>query len=205
MSGDGFIHRFVPAVNSSTRTLLLLHGTGGDEDDLLPLGRSVDPDAAMLSPRGKVMENGHARFFRRLSEGVFDEQDVIVRAHELADFVVAAAAEHGFDISQLTALGYSNGANIAAAMLLLRPEVLANAILLRAMVPLARPPAADLGGRRVLISIGEFDPIVPPADGERLGKLLESRGANVTVKYQRVAHNLASADVEAARNWLGWH
>ena len=128
-----FIHKFIPG--TSGRTLLLLHGTGGNESDLLPLGRALDPAAALLSPRGKILEHGMPRFFRRLAEGVFDEKDLILRTHELADFIAAAAVKYGFDPKQLIAVGYSNGANIAASTLLLRPGTLAGAALLRGMVP----------------------------------------------------------------------
>src|SRR4029077_1658625 len=129
-----FLHEFVPG--TSERTLLLLHGTGGNERDLIPLGRELDPNASLLSPRGKVLENGMPRFFRRLAEGVFDLEDLKERTHELADFVVSAAAHYKIDIKNITAVGYSNGANIAASMLLLRPEILPAAVLFRAMVPL---------------------------------------------------------------------
>jgi phospholipase/carboxylesterase len=150
MSNDlTFIHRFEPGNRPEAPPLLLLHGTGGDESDLLPLGRAVAPGSALLSPRGKVLEHGMPRFFRRLAEGVFDEDDVRRRAHELADFVEASRGKYG--IAAPVALGYSNGANIAAAMLLLRPEALAGAILLRAMVPLVKTPQADLRDKRVLI------------------------------------------------------
>ena len=121
-------------------TLLVLHGTGGDEHDLLPLGRAIAPGATLLSPRGKVLEHGKPRFFRRLAEGVFDVDDLKRRAAELGDFVGAAAAPYGFDTSRLTAVGFSNGANIASALLLLRPEVLSRAVLFRAMVPLEPDP-----------------------------------------------------------------
>ena len=162
MSDLDFIHRFIPAPARSTgRTLLLLHGTGGDENDMIPLGRDLDPNAALLSPRGNVLENGMPRFFRRLAEGIFDEEDVIRRAHELADFVGAAAARYEFDPQRVTAVGYSNGANIAAAILLLRPEVLSAAILFRAMVPLVPASLPNLAQARVLISSGKHDPIVP--------------------------------------------
>lgn len=162
-----FIHHFVPGVAGSERVLLLLHGTGGDESDLIPLGRDLDPTAALLSPRGKVLENGMPRFFRRFAEGVFDEKDVVRRAHELADFVLAAADKYSFELSRLTAVGYSNGANIAAAMMLLRPEVLPSAVLLRAMLPLSNPPVPDLAGKRVLLSAGETDPIIPLSNCKR--------------------------------------
>src|SRR5215831_18306486 len=129
-----FIHQFVPG--ASSRTLLLLHGTGGNERDLIALGRDLDPNAALLSPRGKVFENGMPRFFRRLAEGVFDLEDLKHRTNELADFVAAAAQHYGLATDQLIAVGYSNGANIAASMLLLRPELVPTAVLFRAMVPL---------------------------------------------------------------------
>src|SRR5438093_4095070 len=129
-----FIHQLVPG--NSKRTLLLLHGTGGNERDLIPLGHDLDPNASLLSPRGKVLENGMPRFFRRLAEGVFDLEDLQKRTHELADFVVSAAEHYKIDIKHIVAVGYSNGANIAASILLLRPEVLSAAVLFRAMVPL---------------------------------------------------------------------
>src|SRR5918997_5023767 len=172
-----FIYRFEPGTEPGRPPLLLLHGTGGDESDLLPLGRAIGPGSALLSPRGKVLENGMPRFFRRLAEGVFDEADVTARAHELADFV--AEAREAYGIAAPVALGFSNGANIAAAMLLLRPEVLAGAALLRAMVPLGAPPAVDLASKRVLILSGAMDPIVSAENAGRLAGLLERSGALV--------------------------
>src|SRR5215813_9165263 len=144
-----FIHEFVPG--DSSRTLLLLHGTGGNERDLIALGRELDPNAALLSPRGKVLENGMPRFFRRLAEGIFDLEDLKYRTNELADFVAAAAQHYGFATEQLVAVGYSNGANIAAATLLLRPEILPIAILFRAMVPLHPEELPNLSSVRVWI------------------------------------------------------
>jgi predicted esterase len=198
-----FIHRFVPAPEGSTaRTLLLLHGTGGNEDDMLPLGRQLDPTAALLSPRGNVLENGMPRFFRRLAEGVFDEEDVVRRAHELAEFVAAAAARYEFDLTLMTAVGYSNGANIAAAILLLRPEVLSAAILFRAMVPLVPPALPDLAHRRVLLLFGEQDPIVPKENAERLGAMLRETGADVSLRFEPAGHGLVRGDIKAAKEWL---
>src|SRR5690242_2434898 len=153
------IHEFVPG--ASNRTLLLLHGTGGNERDLIPLGRELDPNAALLSPRGQVLENGMPRFFRRLAEGVFDIEDLKRRAADLAAFIVAAADEYGFDRSKVVALGYSNGANIASAVMLLHPGVLAGGVLLRAMVPLEPNPLPAIKGTRVCISNGEQDPMAP--------------------------------------------
>ena len=164
-----FIHHFTPGKIADSRVLLLLHGTGGDESDLLPLGREIDPEAALLSPRGKILENGAPRFFRRFAEGVFDEEDVVRRAQELADFVVAAAVEYGFEIGKVTAVGFSNGANIAAAVLLLRPEVFQRAILFRSMGPLTQVPSdSRLEGRDVLSSACSADPIIPHGDGQQL-------------------------------------
>lgn len=197
-----FIHHFVPGVAGSERVLLLLHGTGGDESDLIPLGRDLDPTAALLSPRGNVVENGMPRFFRRFAEGVFDEEDVVRRAHELADFVLAAADKYSFELSRLTAVGYSNGANIAAAMMLLRPEVLPSAVLLRAMLPLSNPPVPDLAGKRVLLSAGESDPIIPLANVQALATLLQNAGPDVHLEIQQSGHGLIAEDLAVARHWI---
>lgn len=201
LTDGGFAHRLVPAANAGSRALLLLHGTGGDENDLLPLGQMIAPGAALLSPRGKVLENGMPRFFRRLAEGVFDHEDVVRRAHELADFVAATTRAHG--LARPVAVGFSNGANIAAAMLLLRPEVLDGAVLIRAMVPLPDPPAADLSGRRVLILSGAMDPIVPEEQAAELAAQLSTAGAAVEHEVLPAGHGLTQADVTLARRWFG--
>jgi phospholipase/carboxylesterase len=201
MSNDlAFTHRFVPGNRREAAPLLLLHGTGGDENDLLPLGQVIAPSAAMLSPRGKVLEHGMPRFFRRLAEGVFDEEDVRRRANELADFV--AAARKRYDLAAPVALGYSNGANIAAAMLLLRPQVLAGAILLRAMVPLAKPPKPDLAQKPVLISSGQRDPIIPASNARELAAQLTRAGANVQHSMLPTGHELTQMDVTLAKEWM---
>lgn len=199
----GFAHRWVAPADEAQETLLLLHGTGGNEDDLLPLGRAIAPGAGHLSPRGKVLERGMPRFFRRLAEGVFDEADVIRRAGELADFVARSAAHYDFDPTRVTAVGFSNGANIAAALLLLRPETLAGAALFRAMVPLRPARLPVLRGRRVLISEGRADPIVAATEAELLAGMLRGAGADVTLAWQDAGHGLVGADVDAARAWLG--
>ena len=204
MTADlGFVHVFKPAKSPGAPTLLLLHGTGGDENDMLPLG-GLSPGAALLSPRGKVLENGMPRFFRRLAEGVFDEDDLKVRAGELADFVTAAAAHYRFDPTRVIAMGFSNGANIASAVLLLRPGVLKGAILLRAMVPLVpeAPPNAALSGTRVLISNGRIDPLVQPEETDRLARLLRQHGADVEVHWQPAGHQLMPSDFAVAKTWL---
>ena len=197
---ETFIHRFVPG--KSNRTLLILHGTGGNEDDLLPIGRMLDPDSAMLSPRGKVLENGAPRFFRRLREGVFDEEDVIRRAHELADFVSAAVEENALDALQVVAVGYSNGANIASAMMLLRPEILRGAVLLRGQTPLVPERLPNLAGKAVFLSSGKFDPIVDSENAGTLAKLLMQAGADVTHIWQESGHELSRSDIDGAREWL---
>jgi phospholipase/carboxylesterase len=198
-----YTHRFIPAAEKSPqRVLLLLHGTGGNEQDMIPLGRDVDPSAAILSLRGNVLENGMPRFFRRLAEGVFDEEDVIRRANELADFIAVAAAKYEFDPKSLTAVGYSNGANIAAAILLLRPGVLTRAILFRAMVPLTPATAPALANTRLLICSGERDPIVPVENVERLATMLRHAGADVTLRFEDAGHQLVFAEIAAAKNWL---
>ncbi|TQF42377.1 hydrolase [Bradyrhizobium sp. UNPF46] len=196
-----FIHRFEPATSAGSPPLLLLHGTGGDENDLLGLGKMISPGSALLSPRGRVLEHGMPRFFRRLSEGVFDEADVRLRAAELGDFVAEARQRYG--IAAPVAVGFSNGANIAAALLLLKPDVLAGAILLRAMVPLSDPPKAVLSGKPVLLLSGQADPIVPASNSERLAALLTQAGASVTHKILPAGHQLSQADVTLARGWIG--
>jgi phospholipase/carboxylesterase len=195
-----FIHRFDKAADMVARPLLLLHGTGGDENDLVPLGRMIAPDAPLLSPRGKVLENGMPRFFRRFAEGKFDEEDVRFRANELADFVVAARKHYG--IAAPIALGYSNGANIAAAILLLRPRVLAGAILLRATLPLSQPAPTDLTGVPVLINSGAHDPMMSPQGAARLASELQQDGAVVEHRTLPTGHELSQADVSLAKQWL---
>ncbi|MDQ8731626.1 alpha/beta hydrolase [Bradyrhizobium sp. LHD-71] len=195
-----FIHRFEPGTRLEAPPLLLLHGTGGDENDLLQLGRLISPGSALLSPRGKVLENGMPRYFRRHAEGVFDEDDVRQRAHELADFIEAARTAYG--IGKLIAVGYSNGANIAAAILLQRPDVLSSAALLRPMVPLSHAPNVDLSDKRVLMVAGQHDPIIPRENTLRLHDLLSTRGADVESHDLPIGHQLSQADLTLARRWI---
>jgi len=196
-----FIHEFVPG--SSSRTLLLLHGTGGNERDLIPMGRELDANAALLSPRGKILEHGMPRFFRRLAEGVFDLEDLKFRTNELADFVTGAAKHYGFGLDNLVGVGYSNGANIGASLLLLRPEILHVAILFRAMIPLIPSRLPDLSSVHVWIGAGDQDPIVPASESIGLSELLRRAGADVTMRFARGGHGLTNDDLEAAREWLG--
>ncbi len=202
MTDLGFVHRYEPAAEGAGEaTLLLLHGTGGNENDLLPLGRAISASASLLSPRGKVLEHGMPRFFRRLAEGVFDHDDLVARSNELADFVIAAAAHHRFDPARVVAVGFSNGANIAAAILLLRPDVLAGAILLRPMVPFVPEQLPSLRGRRVLVAAGKGDPVVPARQSEILADMLREAGADVTLHWSPGAHGLERADLAAAAEW----
>lgn len=189
------IHHFIPAKGSDL-TVLLLHGTGGDENDLVPIGRAVAPGAALLSPRGSVLEGGALRFFRRLAPGVFDEADIRVRAKELADFV------SGFQLPNVMALGYSNGANIAAALMLLHPGVIQGGVLMRPMTPLIPDPLQDLNGTRVLILAGEEDAMTTPENTQGLAKLLSNCGASVEVRWMDAGHDLGPGDFQAAKEFF---
>jgi phospholipase/carboxylesterase len=202
MSTLSYIHHFEPATKPGAAPLLLLHGTGGNEHDLLPLGRQVSPGAALLSPRGDVSENGMPRFFRRFAEGVFDLDDVARRTHALADFLDQAAKQYGFTPGSLTALGYSNGANIAASLFLLRPDSIAHAILLRPMVVLEPASLPNLQGKRVLVLSGRNDPIVPADHPARLAAQLRGAGAQVTLRTSDSGHGLTPGDFAAAREFI---
>ena len=195
-----FHHVFVPGEDG--RTLLLLHGTGGNEQSLVTLGAELAPGAALLSPRGQVLEHGLPRFFRRLAEGVFDEEDLVRRTHELADFVAASAQQYALDPAKIYALGYSNGSNIAGALLLLRPGVLAGAALLRPMVPLVPDTLPDLQKAPVLLMSGHHDPIVPVENARRLAQLLSDSGATVTMRLENAGHELSEYTVDTTRRWL---
>jgi len=183
-------------------TLLLLHGTGGDERDLLPLGRELCPGAALLGVRGKVLENGMPRFFRRLAEGVFDLEDLKTRTEELAEFIDASAAHYEFNKRHLIAVGYSNGANIAASLIFLRPHYLRAAVLFRAMVPFVPELIRNFSELSIFIASGMSDPIVPREQTAELVDILESGGADVSSFWHRGGHELGEDDVAAARAWL---
>ena len=203
MSADlGFVHRYVSGEDESGPTLLLLHGTGGNEEDLVPLGETLAPGAAFLSPRGKVSEYGAPRFFRRLAEGVFDHEDLLFRTHELAEFVEAASEEYGFDASKVVAVGYSNGANVAASTILLHPGLLRAAVLFRAMVPFEPDLAPDLSGMPVFLAAGRMDRMIPPDNTQRLADILLEAGADVDLRWRDTGHPLTYEDVAEAKAWL---
>ena len=199
----GFIHRFLPAEDSSHgETLVVLHGTGGDENDLIGIGQAIAPGAAIVSPRGNVLEAGAPRFFKRLAEGVFDPKEVRSRAEELARFIRGAVITYRLDPARVFALGYSNGANIASTVMLVEPGILQGAILFRPMLVYEPSEKSDLTGSAVFISAGRMDPIVPVASVERLAELSESTHAEVTLKWQLAGHNLVPSEVREAADWL---
>jgi phospholipase/carboxylesterase len=200
MTDLGFIHRFIPATAPDRPPLLLLHGTGGDENDLIPLAQQIAPGAALLSPRGKVLESGMARFFRRTAAGVFDLEDLKVRTAELAEFISAARKAYG--LPKPVALGLSNGANIAASILLTQPDVFAGAVLLRAMLPFEPPAPPNLAGMPVLLISGASDHMIPAAGRERLAAVLETSGARLTHEVLPTGHNLTHQDLALAARWL---
>jgi len=208
VSGDalGFVHRYVPpdsrAELAGGTTLLLLHGTGGDEEDLIPVGRELLPGAGMLSPRGKVLERGAPRFFRRLAEGVFDQEDLARRTEELAQFIEAAITTYQLEADGIVAVGFSNGANIAASLLLRRPGLLRGAVLFSPMVPFSPEAKSQLVGTSVFIGAGRADPIAPPAEAERLAAMLRDSGADVTLHWETGGHSLTRAELDMAREWI---
>ena len=209
VSGDalGFVHRYIPPSDEGEvaggTTLLLLHGTGGDEADLLPLGRALLPGAGMLSPRGNVLERGAPRFFRRLAEGVFDQEDLARRTSELARFISAAAKVYELSLDGIVAVGFSNGANIAASLLLRAPGVLRGAVLLSPMLPFEPDTLLDLHGTAVFIGAGRTDTIAPPDQTERLADVLRRAGADVTLHWTPGGHGITKEEVDAARQWIG--
>jgi phospholipase/carboxylesterase len=207
----GFIHRFIPSnrkeamAKTPLATLLLLHGTGGNEEDLIPLGHEIAPEAAILSPRGKVLEAGMPRFFRRLAKGVFDIEDLKFRTNELADFIENASKLYSFDLEYMIAVGYSNGANITSSLLLLRPEILSAAILFRPMVPFIPDTLQNLISKNILICAGEWDPIVPRQNTEKLLDIFKKAHTNVSIYWQKSGHELGQEEILTAKEWLSHH
>lgn len=199
----GDVHRFVPG--SSGITLLVLHGTGGDESDLLPLAQRLAPDANLLSPRGPVLENGMPRFFRRHAIGELDQEDLLRRTGELADFLRASARRYRFDPSRVLAVGYSNGANIATSLLLREPTLLHGAVLLRALLPFEPESLPRLPGTPIYLAAGRADPYVAPAQAEALADLLRRAGADVTLAWSPSGHGLEPTEIDAAAAWIDSH
>lgn len=195
-------HIFQKGTDITAPVLVLFHGTGGTESDLLPLAQAISPTSSVLSVRGNVLENGMPRFFRRLAEGIFDEEDLIFRTKELYDFLDQAAVEHGFDRQNLVAIGYSNGANIAGSLLFHYPDALRGAILHHPMVPLRGIQLPDLSGIPVFIGAGRNDPICSPQETEELQKLLSEAGSTVAVHWEQAGHQLTRSEVEAAATWF---
>jgi predicted esterase len=198
-----FIHRFEPPTTSEDRTLLMLHGTGGDEHDLVPLGQSLLPGAAILSPRGRVSEEGMLRFFRRFEEGVFDLDSIRTEASALAEFISEASEMYQFDPAKVVAVGFSNGANIAHSLLSLHPQALSAVVAIRAMTTLPDFHPTGLDSKRVFISSGKSDPIVPIRDVESLARQLSAGGAQVTHHWVDAGHNLTRSEIVAIAEWLG--
>jgi phospholipase/carboxylesterase len=195
-------HIFQQGSNPDAPVLLLLHGTGGTEEDLLGLAPLISPDSSVLSVRGNVLENGMPRFFRRLAEGIFDEEDLISRTEELRDFIGEASIAYGFDIGNVVAVGYSNGANIAGSLIFHYKHVLKGAILHHPMVPRRGIKLPELDGMPVFIGAGSNDPICPASETEDLSKLLEDAGAVVTVHWEQFGHQLTRSEVEFAGSWF---
>lgn len=182
-------------------TLLLLHGTGGNEHDMLPLASLIDSDANVLSVRGNVSENGMPRFFRRIAEGVFDEEDLVKRTHELNDFITTAAGDNGLNRDKVVAVGYSNGANIAASLMYHDKDALNAAILFHPMVPLRNIELPDLSGKKVFIGAGVNDPISPKQETEELAEALRNAGASVEIYWHQSGHSLTQDEVQQAAAW----
>jgi predicted esterase len=199
----GFVHRFVaPPPHDLRVTLLLLHGSGGNEDGLLSIGHQILPAAALLSPRGKVLENGMPRFSRRLADGIVDVDDLKLRTHELAGFIRDASQQYGLDDSKIIAIGYSNGANITGSLLLMYPHLLAGAVLFRPMVPFRPQHVPDLTDVPVLLASGRDDRIVSPLQSAHLAEILDAAGARVSIHWHPGGHELGQDDLVAAQNWI---
>lgn len=201
----GYEYRFEPGIQPTGPLLLLLHGTGGSENDLVPFARMVAPDADILTVRGNVSENGAARYFRRIAEGVFDLEDLRIRTEQLGGFLNAAGKRHAFAMKRVVAIGFSNGANIAASLMLRQPDTLRHGILLRAMVPFQPVTMPDLKGSSALVAAGRADRIIPPENSERLAAMLRDAGGAVELRWQDAGHSLVQEDVSDAREFLrGW-
>ncbi|MCQ4085315.1 alpha/beta hydrolase [Saccharibacillus sp. JS10] len=198
-------HIFQKGSNENLPTIVVFHGTGGTENDLIPLAEMIAPGASILSLRGNISENGMSRFFRRLAEGVFDEEDLIFRTNEIRDFLSEAAEQYGFDVSNLVALGYSNGANIAASLMFHFDQAFKGAMLHHPMVPIRGLELPNMNGIQVFVGAGRNDGMVPADNTEELVQLLEGAGAEVKANWEHFGHQLTRTEVEAARRWFEEH
>lgn len=196
----GFIYNYIPS--SGENTLLLLHGTGGNEDDLLTIGQMLDQKASILAPRGKVVENGMPRFFRRISPGVFDIEDLKFRVSELTEFIMLACKKHSIDQRSLIGVGYSNGANTAAGLIMLEPTLLKRSILFRVMLPFLPERIPELSGTRVFISGGKYDQMISEEGTLELKNILQKSGADVKMNWEQSTHALSAGEINKAREWL---
>jgi phospholipase/carboxylesterase len=199
---SGYIHRFEAATNPATPTLLLLHGAGGDENSLLPLGRALAPGAALLSLRGNVLEHGMARFFRRLPEGAFDQRELELQTAALSAFLDYAAEKYAFSLEKLVAVGFSSGANMAISLMLTFPAKLAGAVVMRGMAPFVPDPPPDLQHKPVLLLSGIDDPIVGTDEVAELAKLFRSANADITLHWEKAGQILSQGDVLMAFDWM---
>lgn len=204
MTGEeasGFLFHWEPGVATGP-VLVMLHGTGGSEHDLVPLGQRLLPGAPILSPRGRVLERGMPRFFRRLAEGVFDHDNVRDEADALATWIGSFVTTADLAPRPRVAVGYSNGANIAAAMLLRHQDLFQGAVLLRPMVPLPEHYRGESSSSRVLVIAGQRDPIAPVAQAEELAKRLEESGSRVDLVVVPASHELSADDLRLAQQFL---
>lgn len=197
-----FEHRYDPPTSVESRIALVLHGTGGDENSLVPFAQTLLPGAAILSPRGRILERGMPRFFRRFAEGVFDYDNIREEADALAGFVQDAALEYDFDLASVTAIGYSNGANAGWSTLLRHPEIASELVLFRPMATLTEE-TPTLTGKRIWVGAGRYDPIVPVESVEQLAEQMRSLGADVTLHWHGGGHELTRQEIDVAAAWLG--
>lgn len=198
-------HIYVPGTSDNARTCVLLHGTGGDENDLIPLGKKLLPDAAFLSLRGNVNEDGKLRFFKRISPGVLDLEDLHARTHELDAYLHAMAKRYEFSLDDAVFIGYSNGANITASLMFLHPQTVRSVLLLHPMLPFTPETSPDLSGAQIFIGAGMQDEMVPPESTNALATLLHSAGADVQVHWEDNGHRISDTEIEAAQKWLELH
>lgn len=196
-----FVYRYLPGTGEDPRTAIVFHGTGGDENSLVPFAQSLMPGAAILSLRGRVDENGMPRFFRRFAEGAFDYDSIRIESDAVAEFLKQASVDYGIDLETAVGVGYSNGANIAWSTLLRHPGSFGTLVLFRPMVTL--DDSSDLTGKRIFVGTAEQDPIVPIENVQRLIEQMKSCGAQVEVSWHPGGHQLTRGEITLASSWLG--